>query len=155
MIPGWFPTKVVQMVLIGCISRSQRYINCYLSGASGGFAPLTPTRALPWTHRGPWRPPGPPAIFFRISDFFNFHPCIYDNCSASFSLLSAFSHDSWLEQKWYWNTNVHGRCPNSMQICSDWSAHTVNRKIKKRTGIILFDEQKFNMSHNMRLSDRW
>ena len=23
MVPGWSPTKIVQMVLIGCISRSQ------------------------------------------------------------------------------------------------------------------------------------
>jgi len=23
MVPGWFPTEIVQMVLIGCISRSR------------------------------------------------------------------------------------------------------------------------------------
>jgi len=29
MVPGWSPTKTVQMVLIGCISRSWVYLNYF------------------------------------------------------------------------------------------------------------------------------
>ena len=30
MVPGWSPTKIVQMVLIGCISRSRGQKNRFL-----------------------------------------------------------------------------------------------------------------------------
>ena len=36
---------------------------CKISGASGGFAPITPTRALPWTHWEAYSTSRPPASF--------------------------------------------------------------------------------------------
>ena len=36
-------------------------IICKSSGASGGSAPWTPTRALPWTHWGPYSAPQTPS----------------------------------------------------------------------------------------------
>ena len=36
---------------------------CKISGASRGFVPRTPTKALPWTHWGAYGAPRPPASF--------------------------------------------------------------------------------------------
>ena len=40
---------------------------CKISGASGGFAPRTPTRALPWTHWGAYSAPRPQLVLAMTS----------------------------------------------------------------------------------------
>ena len=64
-------------------------VYCRIAGASGGFAPWTPTRSLPWTHWGAYTVPPPDnqllqangirSLHIVLSAGYHFHLCLTTN----------------------------------------------------------------------------